>query len=120
MTSKSAAVEVLTAEVRLVAVGSRQITLSVFGQLDSVHPSAIRPFGRVNSRDQRPGQIVVVGSDADGQLCRSSIGIPAQAIGGGRYGWNWPDRVDDEETPAVLKLYEEWCELPLIVLAGLR
>lgn len=43
-----ARVEVLTAEVRALMVGSRQVTLSVFRQLDTVDSSEIEPMGRVN------------------------------------------------------------------------
>jgi hypothetical protein len=44
---KTAEVEVLTAEVRVLMVGSRQITLSVARQLDRVHLLDVEPFGRV-------------------------------------------------------------------------
>jgi hypothetical protein len=51
--STTATVETLTAEVRVLMVGSRQVTLSVYGQLDEVGPEDIEPFGRVNPRDAR-------------------------------------------------------------------
>jgi len=44
---KTAEVEVLTAEVRVLMVGSRQITLSVARQLDQVPLLDVEPFGRV-------------------------------------------------------------------------
>jgi hypothetical protein len=43
----SATVETLTAEVRVLMVGSRQITLSVARQLDAVQLEEVEPFGRV-------------------------------------------------------------------------
>ena len=45
-----AVVKVLTAEVRTLMVGSRQVTLSVYGQLDHAPPEYIEPFGRVRIR----------------------------------------------------------------------
>jgi hypothetical protein len=71
----TARVEVLTAEVRVLMVGSRQVTMSVYNQLDRVALSQIEPFGRVHPRDAEPGMIYVVGAstrDADrGTLVRS-------------------------------------------------
>lgn len=43
----SATVETLTAEVRTLMVGNRQITLSVYRQLDREPYELIEPFGRV-------------------------------------------------------------------------
>jgi hypothetical protein len=70
MTTATAKVEVLTAEVRVLMVGSRQVTLSVYRQLDYVPPDRIEPFGRVrDSHDTHTGSSVfVVGRDADGTL----------------------------------------------------
>jgi hypothetical protein len=42
----TATVEVLTAEVRTLMVGSRQVTQSVYKQLDWVEPEHVEPFGR--------------------------------------------------------------------------
>jgi len=41
------AVEVLTAEIRVLQVGSKPVTLSAARQLDSVDGAAIKPSGRV-------------------------------------------------------------------------
>jgi hypothetical protein len=77
MTKHETTVEVLTAEVRVLMVGSRQITLSVVRQLDHADPGEIQPFGRVRTdRDSTLAsagieQIEVVGS-AGGVLARSS------------------------------------------------
>ena len=45
--SETATVEVLTAEVRVLMIGSRQVTLSVARQLDCIDPYEIQPFGRI-------------------------------------------------------------------------
>ena len=45
--TQTATVETLTAEVRVLMVGSRQVTLSVAKQLDRVPLDALSPFGRV-------------------------------------------------------------------------
>lgn len=46
----TATVETLTAEVRVLKVGNRQITKSVYLQLDSMPPSdEFHPFGRVRA-----------------------------------------------------------------------
>ena len=134
-------VEVLTAEVRVLQVGSKPVTLSAARQLDSVDATAIKPFGRVRI-DPKPatGLIEVIGS-ANGILARSSararkVECPGWAtsdpyrIGGqplvtcarhrntppsapaGHHDWT-------EYTPSQ-EIYEAWLALPLIVLAGLR
>jgi len=76
MTTTAARVELLTAEVRVLMVGSRQVTLSVYGQLDTVKPGEIEPFGRVRPRAADPGWIYVVGCSARradaGTLVRSA------------------------------------------------
>jgi hypothetical protein len=51
MTVAAARVDVLTAEVRALMVGSRQVTLSVYRQLDATAAEDCEPFGRV--RDTR-------------------------------------------------------------------
>lgn len=162
--AQTATVELLTAEVRVLQAGARQVTLSVFRQLDWVDPGEIEPFGRVS--DRKPGDytdnIEVVGSHR-GQLARASTkrdhyicgrgfncpelmrqitawqaeipgapeGFPPWGPSGGvpvrpptaqdfedRYGQHpeheWFAYSDSQE------LWEEWEQLPLIVLAGLR
>lgn len=129
--SKTATVETLTAEVRVLMVGSRQVTLSVYGQLDWVRYDQIEPFGRVRPKDALWGRVYVVGRAADGSLVRSQLFAP----------WRWisdngpkikrrDPRADDAalwrdigadydgDTPR--QVAGEWEALPLIVLAGLR
>lgn len=51
LTPHAATVEMLTAEVRVLMVGSRQITLSVFRQLDWVPQAKCEVMGRINDGD---------------------------------------------------------------------
>lgn len=69
----TATVEALTATVTVMKVGSRQVTMSVFNQLDWVEPEEITVFGRVCPRTQDGywPMIHVVGADPDGALVRS-------------------------------------------------
>ena len=144
-----ATVEVLTAEVRVLMVGSRQVTLSVARQLDQVEPDDIEPFGRIRSssgpRPRLPfaaaDQIEVVGADRHGTLVRSAAAIMRYRCGDspGRrvifngqqvLGRQCPDypRGRDGDGPCWRghtwldkpAVWWEWSELPLIVLAGLR
>ncbi len=72
MTTHKAKVEVLTAEVRVLMVGSRQVTLSVYNQLDRIPHRQIDPFGRVNPKDAQEGHVYVVGRDREtGVLARA-------------------------------------------------
>lgn len=54
-------VKTLTAEVRVLMVGSRQVTLSVYNQLDYIPHRQIEPFGRVNPKDAESDQVYIVG-----------------------------------------------------------
>jgi hypothetical protein len=49
-------VETLTAEIRVLQVGSRPATLSAARQLDHVDPADIKPFGRVRIDPKPPGR----------------------------------------------------------------
>jgi len=75
MATTEATVEVLTAEVRALMVGSRQITLSVFRQLDWVTWDDILPMGRVNdNRDADYQDRLLVGRDrGNGSLVRCNL-----------------------------------------------
>jgi hypothetical protein len=61
----TATVETLTAEVRTLVVGSRQVTLSIAKQLDWVPISDLRIMGRVKLS---PDEDTVIGSAPDGSL----------------------------------------------------
>lgn len=72
-----ATVEVLTAEVRTLMVGSRQVTLSVYKQLDTVFADEITAFGRVRSGKGDPRDIELVGVHRKtGALVRSKVEKP--------------------------------------------
>jgi hypothetical protein len=67
-------VNTLTAEVRVLMVGSRQVTLSVYGQLDYIPDTRITPMGRVAPKDARQDWVYIVGKDNEtGALARSSL-----------------------------------------------
>jgi len=69
MAGTTASVEVLTAEVRTLMVGSRQVTMSVWKQLDVVHIDECEPFGRVKYDKAEPGDVWIVGRHvSDGSL----------------------------------------------------
>jgi hypothetical protein len=79
--STTATVETLTAEVRVLMLGSRQVTLSVYGQLDCVPHSQIEPFGRVRPKDADRSDIWVVGRPkADGSLVRSRAPYKSEVL----------------------------------------
>lgn len=100
MSSQSATVETLTAEVRVLMVGNRQVTLSVYRQLDLVDPAFIEPFGRVRSGEKWTGHREVVGRLCDS--CEGAGSLVRSRIRGGH------------------EYFGAWSDLPLIVLAGLR
>ncbi len=143
MTTTTARVEVLTAEVRVLVVGSRQITLSVFRQLDRVDSALIEPFGRVRDKPADPGsdRVVIVGRSARpadyGALVRSSLSADyehqqawrfrngREPIWDGDRDGGGPMTGEEREQAAQVcearaRIAAEWARLPLIVLAGLR
>ncbi len=84
MTNHTATVEALTAEVRVLMVGSRQVTMSVYGQLDQVDYGQIEPFGRVMPKDAQRGFIYVIGKRiGDGDL--GSSFLPSTESGDARW-----------------------------------
>jgi hypothetical protein len=75
--TQSATVETLTAEVRVLMVGSRQITLSVARQLDWVELEDMEPFGRVRL-DADP---TVIGRDREtGALVLATYRLPHEPV----------------------------------------
>lgn len=73
MGAAAAVVDVLTAEVRALMIGSRQVTLSVYRQLDTVEHTECEPFGRVRDSKDVHGYVWVIGRrTTDGALVRSS------------------------------------------------
>jgi hypothetical protein len=78
----TATVEVLTASVRTLVVGSRQVTLAVFRQLDAVPRDSMSPFGRVRGGGKTPaGALQLVGAAEDGALVRSVVTVPEPTVG---------------------------------------
>jgi hypothetical protein len=63
-----ARVEVLTAEVRVLQVGRRQVTLSVVRQLDWAEAADVVPFGRVRTGDKPPGGVRAISSFGSSQV----------------------------------------------------
>ena len=143
-TTHEAVVKVLTAEVRVLMVGSRQVTLSVFRQLDIKPYKDIMPKGRVNEKHEQ----WVIGKDATGHLVRGRHTESPDGLDGREVGRidEYRDRVahprkrrsltpeekrDHERLEVVLEKYPQWLSswqeslrrfeaLELVVLAGLR
>lgn len=67
-------IETLTAEVRALMIGKRQVTLSVYRQLDTIPWSEIEPFGRVRDSKDDEYAINVIGRNRENNaLVRSAI-----------------------------------------------
>jgi hypothetical protein len=122
-------VQVLTAEVRTLVVGSRQITMSVYEQLDCVRPDEIEPFGRVSPNRSTNMHLWVVGRHAvTGVLVSSYAPRTTETIDkwirAGVLGipyLHWRTDIDtDRQRQHLVEIAARWAELPLIVLAGLR
>lgn len=113
-TPKVATVEVLSAEVRVLQIERRQVTLTLYRQLDGVDPDAIEPFGRISDPQDDAkydeyancGPFVIGRArwDDPGRGIRAGDLVRAQAAFAEACG------VD----------VAAWRALPLIVLAGLR
>ncbi|WP_100482102.1 hypothetical protein [Mycobacteroides abscessus] len=88
---QTATVETLTAEVRTLMVGSRQVTMSVAKQIDVVPLASLTPFGRINIGGNSDSNWVIGAHSETGALCRSHVfariqknvwvEIPANATG---------------------------------------
>jgi hypothetical protein len=100
--SKTATVETLTAEVRVLMVGSRQVTMSVYNQLDQVTPAEIEPFGRVAPKTATGGWVHVIGRHTDsGVLVRAFLpGAPGDPSAGERYIANLRVKLDEARARA--------------------
>ena len=139
MNKTTATVETLTAQVRVLMVGSRQVTLSVARQVDEVSSDSIKPFGRIRTNTKRSfaveDSIEVIGCDEDGSLVRSKEELTTYRCGSRNYGGhvvygsreamerqcsNYPQCRGDHFWQAAGDRWEEWSELDLIVLAGLK
>jgi len=77
----TAEVEVLTAEVRVLMVGSRQVTLSVARQLDTVPLDQLVPFGRVRTGHEEWDEGTVIGKHhATGVLVRARYALEPSPV----------------------------------------
>lgn len=117
--ASSARVDVLTAEVRVLMVGSRQVTLSVYNQLDRVALVAMTPFGRVSVKRQPDpddpwDHVDLVGADGEGILVASWFARHRYDHACADPGGRWRNAELAGQT------WDEVQALPLIVLAGLR
>jgi hypothetical protein len=127
MSQTTATVEVLTAEVRVLMVGSRQVTLSVFNQLDETfYWSQFVPFGRVRPKERG---LWLVGQDTEtGALVKYQPERPTHACWIGAAGElrTWGEARSCQHDYCNTEIEREWAwykgleEMPLIVLAGLR
>lgn len=133
MTAETATVEVLTAEVRVLMIGSRQVTLSVARQLDEVEPGDITPFGRVRTGlkllppDHDCVDPIEVIGECDGKLVRSCSWLDREFCDPHDPRQRCPRHPLDNPPPRrhdfrtdLDGVRDGWLELPLIVLAGLR
>lgn len=130
MTVTSAEVQTLTAEVRVLIVGNRQVTMSLARQLDIVPPTCISPFGRIDLHYpgiKYRGGVRVIGKDTvNGALAVShAVNIqddlyraaPEFVYWNDTYAPGYEMSIDREEMES---FYTTWRALPLIVLAGLH
>lgn len=123
--------EALTAEVRTLVVGTRQITTTIYAQLDDVPPGDIEPIGRVGF-DDRIRFIAVIGRQiSTGALARSYLPRHPESL---RYDGllhtvgktfrqyaHWDASVNvEQQRQHLAELADRWAELPLIILAALR
>lgn len=132
-TTDTAAVRTLTAEVRVLQVGNRQITQSVVKQLDVIRADRIEPFGRIStgakveeaSGLKSPVEIELVGRHPySGELVKANVMSTVAPPG---YFARLSASATNEEREEYRRRRDEWealCtrwrRLPLIVLAGLR
>jgi hypothetical protein len=75
-TTESASAKVLSAKIRVLEVGSGQITMSVYRQLDAVSLERFEPFGRVKDNKLKSGEgaLHLVGRDTrTGALVRYDV-----------------------------------------------
>jgi hypothetical protein len=119
-TTTTATVETLTAQVRVLMLGSRQVTLSVFRQLDHATIDDLDVIGRVRDPAScHPEMIDVVGRHKHtGALCRFALALHPNADRTNFFvRGRW---LDADEAQPLINLWDELERLPLIVLAGLK
>jgi hypothetical protein len=131
--TSAAAIRTLTAEVRVLMVGPRQITLAAFGQLDYAEPGQLELFGRVNPGpdEAQLGYMYLIGRHREtGALARCRVPATETAIQG-HLLWEFRHQATNHSGAATETGHErqagllreqaaQLARLPLIVLAGLR
>lgn len=111
-------VEVLTAEVRVLQVGSKPIALSAARQLDFADGAVIRPFGRVRIDPKPAGGLIEVIGSVNGVLARSSararkVECPGYAAGSSSRGYGLPQvvcRLQCDTSPVDAAAHHKWTE----------
>ncbi len=89
-TTTTATVQTLAAEVRVLKFGSRQITLSVFKQLDVKPLDEVDVFGRVRTDNGSDSVVRLVGRHRDtGDLVRSAALAPNWTTAGPAEFYHW-------------------------------
>jgi hypothetical protein len=121
----TARVESVTAQVKTLVVGNRQITLSIAKQLDRVPILEMEPWGRVNLTNEIDA-VCVIGKHRETEAlvlsCVNEWGEEAHTIPN-LEDYNYETGTYRDKT--ILPLYppgttDQMKALPLIVLAGLR
>lgn len=110
----SAVVQTLTAEVHVLQVASRQVTLSVAKQLDLVPYTDIEPMGRVRTCNSNVPEIIGRHKDT-GALVRCFLSEHQSEC---YKVWGRTGRCTCDVEYYVAQ--QNWSKLPLIVLAGLK
>jgi hypothetical protein len=78
---ETATVETLTASVKTLMVGARQVTLTIFKQLDVVGYHEMTPFGRVSPQGHETDWATLVGRrNVSGELVRARVPVTREAI----------------------------------------
>lgn len=101
-------VERLTAEVRVLVIGKRQVTGGMYKQLDWVAPDLVEPFGRVRSSvyAMPKAHFEVVGRHREtGCLVRSDARVDPS--------WS---HYSPPRAPDLSNVPRDWHDLPLIIL----
>lgn len=133
MTKHEATVQTLTAEVRVLTYGTRQITKSVVAQLDAIRADAIQPFGRIRTGQKiaEPWGVPELPElELIGRHPRTGVLVKANVMSTDRppnYFASLPSMPTKEDREQYTELVDEWKSLclawralPLIVLAGAR
>lgn len=112
-----ATVQMLTASVRTLQIGARQVTLSVAKQLDIVGPGMIEPWGRV---DLGREDLTVVGRDLYNDALVTSTHDDARCDDCEEIAERFRKHGPRGTYSGFCATRRAWSQLPKIVLAGLK